>query len=528
MGEADTQGLAFLKRYDRNTSAMSMRCSQEIPRVLKCSKDLRNRTPIVAPITKAVTPALLPIEFMLKENDIGDVSRRIILRRKEESNHTGDVEFPCLPNPLLVHENEFPDVLFQTVEACMNVMCDFSNPEHDVKAKEDKLAALVNLKTVLESPVHVKLVNYMHLREFMRMIEKHIDFERLQFRVLLLSCDWSTLEFCEPSWLHLSVVYQIFTQLVHVYKTQIAVSAKLLSRLVERMGSPDSRERECVSAFFCTYLKVFASQRNALVTNFVHKLVDYIETLKNPFVVPGILHLWRMFPKWFEEKVKRPLSILVPLCNSPHVTVFFSVAIPVLILYGSTPEHKEELVQILVREFPAYPVESQIVRILIICKLLEQLTPAEFAVVNKSVISFLRTCATCESAKVIQSSFNLWNNHKITSLFKPFAKSIQAELYSFVVSASISHWCPSVRGSAKFVLKAIQRLSGDEFEIMHKTKRPTTKAVTSSKWNRVLRAAAANDPEFAEIRTVKSYEIDTLFEEWDRPAGVEDLIRYSF
>lgn len=525
--ESQGQSIAFLKRYDRNTSAMSLHCRETIPRVLKCSKELRIRTPIVAPITTAVTPALLPIEVMLKDSDLGDVSRKIVLRRKGEVPYIADAEFPPFPSLLLLSETEFTDVLFQKLDACVSTMCDFSNADHDVKAKEDKLAALIDLKAVLESTILVKSVNYMHLREFVRMIEKHIDFDRVPVHVLMLSNDWTSLEFCEPSWLHLSVVYQIFTQLIHVYKTQITIPAKLMTRLIERLSSPDPRERESLATFFCTYLKVFASQRNLLVTKFVHMITDYLDSFENPFAVPPALRLWHTFPKWFESKIKRPISVLIALANSPHASVFFSVLIPVLEICSQSSESRQAMIRVLVAHVPPYPVETQIVRILIISRFLEQLSAADFAAVNKPVINFLRRCATCESAKVMQSSFNLWNNHKITNLFKPCARDIQEELYDVVVTASISHWSASVRASAKFVLKAIHRLSGDEFDLMHKTKRFENTTTASSSWLRVLRAAESKDEEFANTGAIKRLEIESLFEQWDRPTGMSALLRHS-
>ena len=403
-------------------------------------------------------------------------------------------------------------------------MCNFSRPDVDTRAKEEKLTCLLDLKSALENTAIIKNINYMHLRELMTMIEAHIDIDRLPIDKILWHSDWSSLEFCEPSWPHLGVIYQILGQLVNVYKSQVNISWRLMDRIMERLSSPDVRERESVVSFLCVYLKMFGSKRNAVVTRLVQMLIGYIDTLNNPFVVPSILQLWKTFPKWFDEKIPNPRSVLIPLCNSPDVALYFALVIPIIALYIVSSDDKQKMVRTLVDNFPPWPARNQIIRILIVSKILEQMDESEFGGVRKSVTRLLQMCASCENAKVAQSTFNLWNNHRITSLFKLFAKDVQQDLYCSIVCASRSHWSPAVRGAAKFVLTSIQRLSGNSFETMHKQRQEMPASATALHWTRVLNAAAANDAEFEETMLVKRYEIENSFRLWDRE---EERLRNS-
>ena len=515
--DSQSRSLRYLKRYNAgSTSAISLLIPVKIPKVLKQSEHLKHRTPIVAPHTKPTFMSMTPLEAMLKEKDLGDISKKVPLRSKNETEHNKDAKFPMFAPLMVVDEANFIDVLFQKIESCTTVMCNFSRQEFDAKAKEEKLACLLDLKSVLEDTVTVKHVNYMHLKEFVTMIEAHLDVERLPIDAILWQTDWSSLDFCEPAWPHLSVVYQILMQLLNVYKSQVHISERLMNRILERMSSPDARERETVVAFLSVYLKMFGSKRNTIITKLVQMLIAYIDTLNNPFLVPSILQMWKMFPKWFDEKIKKPLSVLVPLCNSPDVPLYFSLVIPIIDMYITASEDKQKMVRTLVDSFPPWPAKNQIIRILIVSKILEEMDESDFRVVRKSVTRLLQQCASCENAKVAQSSFNLWNNHKITNLFKLCAKDIQEDLYCSIVCASRSHWSPLVRGGAKFVLKSIQRLSGNSFECMHKRRQQATASATSLNWNRVLNTAAANDAQFAEIMLVKRYEIENSFRTWDK------------
>jgi serine/threonine-protein phosphatase 2A regulatory subunit B' len=280
--------------------------------------------------------------------------------------------------------------------------------------------------------------------------------------------------FMEPSWPHLSIVYELLLRIVQSNEIDLAlkkkyIDTKFIIRLLDLFDSYDYREREAlktithriygkltnrralirraISNVFFTF--VYETERH----NGIAELLEILGSIINGFAVPVK-----------QDHVKLLERALIPLHSCKAVRSYH----PVLSYCMSQYVNKEQrfavqIVEGILKCWPQGSSEKEMLFLNELEEVIEVLSPATFALIEEKLYDRIARCIRGEHFQVAERALHMWGNEILNQI------AVEDEAHRrkilpivFPALAAISkegsgHWQQSVRDGAVFVLQRYEQ-----------------------------------------------------------------------
>ncbi|OHT00566.1 hypothetical protein TRFO_07897 [Tritrichomonas foetus] len=435
------------------------------------------------------------------------------IRRKTDIKF--DVQLEDLKKIIDLNDEERRDLLFEKIQICEKV-CDFSSSLRDKEAKEIKTQCLNDLNSLFADSNFTEIIYATDLRIFLNMIKKNIIRNKPYIAPSILIGRAPV--FCEKAWAHLLPIYQIFYSLVFHFQRHLIIPSSFLKSLLLLLHFPDERERDQIVQIVLIYLRYHSEQIDFVLRCVTNEIILYYEQKHEGFAISSFLKIIFAFISRAIPFLKPFQAVLAPLLSCSAIDTFFSLLLSI-IDYIITYDKSQTLIVMyeMIHRFPISSVSAQVIRISMINKLIERLTPEEFSKIHISFFQLYARCANSRSTKVTLSALSILSNKSAIKLFTCEKIDTFQILYPFVSKAMKFHWSPKVKGPALIALKALQGISPKDFEKMHKN--TSDLKYVRPNWDLILKEAIKNDKSINIAKCKK--EADDYFTNIEKIAKLE-------
>lgn len=484
----------MLGRYVGRSSAMKVIRPVTKPALLVNHANMITRAPFMNPLPglKIERGSSQPFLLIPEVVDEPWLNKKIYIR---DSNikRDKDLDLPNLPSFTEIPQAEIPEMITKKLELCMN-LCNFFSNKIDIEAKQRKGKSLNDLIFLFNDQFYTKFLGYNHLFLAVHMFEMHFDRSPYIVHSQILIDD-EKIEYIDMSWPHMSLVYELLILFLKVFRSQLHLPQSMINNMIALLNTPDANERDELSEFFVIYLQTYQEQKKPIFMKFKAMIIEYNISKTTPYCISPILKILLKFPKTSQIFLEPKIYTLSPLFCAPHVSLFFSLLLPLIEIFTAGNEKVlMETVKFFMLRFPVSPAPAQIIRISILNSLVEQMKSESFQMIYPSLFYLYAKLASSGNSKVCQVSFLIWQNPKIRRLMVPFSLQILDIMYPSICNTLKTHWSQAVKSSAVYVIKSMQSMEPAHFERLHKLN-PVLVADDKeiTKWEQIIKIASNFD-----------------------------------
>ena len=389
--------------------------------------------------------------------DMGVPSALTTVQYRHNKFHQ-DLRLELLPSlPPNFTNNSLP-LLNKKIELCFN-LCDFTDPEGDIKAKSIKLQTLKELLNIFDSPTNIKKVSSETIDLFFEMIT--INLKRgipSVPQIFLFGSDEPLL--IDISWPHLSYVYSLLLKYQSLCPTDSHFDEKFCQLMISLLSAPDPNERENIYNFFIAYLKAFPDREPQIFKEFSYILDEYRYGSSNaPFAIRPILRV-------FIERFKSPenaaikgtifFESIVPLSSCHHFQSIFDLLQSVFeVVIEHNPEMIPDLILNHIKHWPeAYP-SKEIIALQFLDFLVAKLPQEYFEEMSEVIFRRYAKSHMNNHHKVVAFSVNVYQNVDIIPKIIDNSKIIFPIVYVPLVLTMNGHWNRSAQDKAMNAIRSL-------------------------------------------------------------------------
>ncbi|EAX89245.1 hypothetical protein TVAG_265080 [Trichomonas vaginalis G3] len=492
--------IPFIKRYVGRKSCLVKIVRPESRTLRKLTQNTSKNNQNVngdKPLTDLASPRLEePIDDLIGPIFIPSVP---IVKRK--FHH--EVECPQLEQLKPQLNNNTNDLIMRKIEVC-NIICDFSDPDSDKKAKKEKKTALKELLALFSNKDNCQAVAPPIIDSLFKMFEVNIYRPFPSVSEKYLAFDEEPL-MSEVSWPHLSLVYDILIQYQTNFPRDPHFTELFMNKLLSAFDSCDSNERGKLITIFTNYSTTNPNLVHKLVEYYGHVCREYIDGHSYSFALTPALRLFNISLKTapnneMEFYYNIILTNIVPLLKKQHVTTILPLLNPIFdFIIPKEPKFAEIIVLYIVNHWPVSWPSKQLIFVDFINNTMEKMPLKNFSSICHKVFKLYATCLQSKSYKVAEASMKVWDNHKLITLILDNTRSIYPVIMSPLIFTMKQHWNQSTRNCAISAYKQVHNIDPFVFdEISNKLakKMKTTDGnELIKKWATVAKFSAKTDRE---------------------------------
>lgn len=381
----------------------------------------------------------------------------------------------ALPHIRQVSSNERQKLFLKKLEFCCYTF-DFTNPSLDVREKEMKREALQDLVDYVNSgsgrfteEVSPHVVRMLSLNLFR-------DLPPGRHMSTLESYDLDEEEpLLEPSWPHLSIVYQLLLMFVVSSDTDAKVAKHFIDhqfilRLLDLFDSEDPRERDYLKTILHRIYGKFMSHRpfirraiNYVFYRFVYEterhngiaeLLEILGSIINGFALP-----LKEEHKIFLQRALLPLH--KPKCL-PLYHQQLSYCVTQFVEKDATLS--EVVIKGLLKFWPMTNSHKEVLFLGELEELLELTRDEEFGRIVEPLFRQLSKCLTSSHFQVGERSLFLWNNEYVVQLLHHNKDLVVPLVVGALEENAKQHWNPAVQSLSSNVRKMFQDMDPKLYE----------------------------------------------------------------
>lgn len=372
------------------------------------------------------------------------------------------------------------NLIKKKIEIC-SVMCDFSDPGADVKAKAMKTMTLNELDFIFSNVALIQRFPPQIIDDYFEMLMKNImrDLPPIKKEYLIFD-DEPTL--VDINWPHLQIIYK---QLLHFQQLRPEkVTNKVVSKILTRIHAPDNEEREQVLSFFRNYTVANPVKVMPIIKKFSFILQDYINRNCYPFAVSPILKYYLIeFPLQCKDGqllVTIFFTSILPLLSCQHILSYYSILMQIIQFFIAVdPALITKIIRRVLSYFPQSNPSKQILFISILSSLMEILSRSEFEKLSKPIFRLLSNSASSSNAKVADASLQVWSNLKIIPKILDNTRTIFPISYPQFSKIVREHWNQETQTLALNTLKSMHDLDPFLFEELAQNNRRSSQSLIS-------------------------------------------------
>jgi serine/threonine-protein phosphatase 2A regulatory subunit B' len=338
-------------------------------------------------------------------------------------------------------------------------LCDFTDLESDLEAKEVKLAVLQDLDSVFADKS--LLVNWPPglFQAFHRMVIVNL-FRELPPVPPSLLAGIDEPVFADVAWSHLQPVYSLLLKYQQANPRDSRFDLRFCKLMIGNLHASDRNERELVLLYISRYIAARRENQCPVLSKFHYMLHLYLEGAICPWPVTNILRFYAshyqdpgMNSPFYRNLFRCDLAALL---TARHVSLFYQPLTSLLeAIVEADPPFAVRFVDDAIKRWPLGAPAKQPVFLNVITFLLERTPRHLFERFVPRVFVFLARCVRSPHAQVAMLALRVWSNARIAANIAVFASQIAPCVADAVGRVSTSHWDPAVRRAAAETVVAL-------------------------------------------------------------------------
>lgn len=416
------------------------------------------------------------------------------------SQQKSDLEFDELPS-LIQAPSTLKSFLFEgKIKICSHI-CNFTNPNYDVKAKLIKSSTLSELYTFIQkNSLTQKQIDQLLEMIFLN-ISRRIDIPKIYFPL------YEDLIIIDSAWTHLSIIYSILEKISNI---SLTYNERFLSFLTKLLKVPSSREFDKINLCLLIVCKRFPESRQFIRNNIIYNLLNYIDgDYSYRFSISGILFLLYSIICISNSKSNQKLEnslllssieykmIILPLLHKDRLKQYIS---PILqIIWSFIDKNPQSLlctIDYMLDHFPLSCTFSQAAYLRILLTLLQSITNTQF---KPFIFKFSRILSlSLDSAviSVVEAALGFFTDVQVMNLLSYYSSVMIKPISQALKQCAMNHWDLSIQNSAIGALQQIKSLKHNSFPMNTKYhNHEDINAKIHRNWVIIARQAAVADPD---------------------------------
>ena len=442
--------------------------------------------PILVPISKPATAGVNCNEMPKEQEELE--SARLSLSKGGKSTH--DLTLPTLPLIPKPSDPQFKNIMLQKIQLCTQI-CDFSNINNDVKAKEIKAKALSEISSSFLAIGFNANCDDEIKTAMLEMIKTNLLNRKTSFNIsFFFNADSSC--YVIEDWEHVSLVYKLLISMIKAFPRFSGWTRDFVKSLLHLMSSRDTNERDSFTQFIISYLLNTPQEIQFLYPILSQKLIDHRES-SDPCGVYTSLSIMHSISSCL-QKIFRPIFVshIVPLIGDKYLPIFHVPLFQIVsINLAETPQRITPVLLTLINYWPISHASKQEIMLRALVKTLPYMEKINEPLLAKS-ISIISQCCDSEYFKVAEFACRSFTDQVILDLVGYDSKAHLAMILPHVEAAQ-SHWSNNVREAADAAMRSLSRVD-PRFSADFKGKSRLDQQKTKlSAWATIARRAAKRD-----------------------------------
>ena len=419
--------------------------------------------------------------------------------------HGQGADMVQLPELATAPRGEVPQLAFQKLKQC-NRICDFSDPNADLRSKETKNATLDELIDCYRNPrIFPRLTRECH-QALIEMFATNVFRPPPNVPRELLLSDEVTIE--DTAWPHLRRVYILFLRFLECQVDprilQFQLTPKFISNLFAVLDFPDERERLQARTVIATIFNKVPPQRPLLRIITSNLLMDVPEGLE----LNAASHLLELF-YLFAEGIHPPLTppvltafdrVLLPLHLPCLCQRYFEPLVKcILLMVSKDARLGNSLLRFLISHWPLTQDHKSELFINEVTQMLE-VTNTDCLNENiRDLLSCIAIAAESLGMNLANKALNFMLNNRIQNIIAGNPEPLLNIIFPALFRVARGHWEKSVQLKALTVMNTLMELNpsvfrkvAEEFKQVSLMER-ARKRQKKSLWDAVAQTAAKND-----------------------------------
>ena len=367
-------------------------------------------------------------------------------------------DIPPLP---LIESHNFEAIFEKKLEACSQI-CPFANEEKEKISIDRKTRYLTEIYRLFigSSPQSGKMTD-VQFEKVYQMVMKNIV-RRLPNlgETTMLNEDVSPFE--EPSWTHLSIVYQILTKIFYEFPDAKFFDFSTIQKLMKVSGTGDSRERTQISIFVSRFISVRGEYLNDIIALFSSIVAAYLDHQNSPHSVLTVITIFNFIIKDLHE-AKHGFTtflrkLLIPLMADSNFPFFQSQLVEIYHFFiDENTRNTGYIGRLIVNKWPKQNTCKQVVFLSLLMKCIPKMHSKDLHEILPKALSIIAKATDSDCSKVAEAAFSMWTtlgfekiiNDNLPLIFKYFPKH--------VLNARNYHWYQTVRNNANFAISVLMK-----------------------------------------------------------------------
>lgn len=416
--------------------------------------------------------ALTRIKNMPK--DSAPVNKSPRRQRSSRFHVTERVELEKLMGFKDVPPGERQDLFIKKLHQC-NVIFDFSDTTSDLKSKEIKRAALVELveyitnnRGVITEPIYPEVISTFSINLF-RTIPPQVNptgdaFDPEEDEPVL-----------EVAWPHLQIVYEFFLRFIESpdFNTNIAkkyIDQHFILQLLDLFDIEDPRERDFLKTTLHRIYGKFLNLRAFIRRSINNVFFQFIYELERHNGIAELLEILGSIINGFALPLKDEhklflTRVLIPLHKAKSLTLYHpQLAYCVVQFLEKDPGLTEEVVLGLLRFWPKTNSPKEVMFLNEMEEILDVIEPQEFIKIQVQLFTQISRCVSSLHFQVAERALYYWNNDYIINLIGDNAGVILPIMFASLYRNSKTHWNRTIHGLVYNALKLFMEISPKLFD----------------------------------------------------------------
>lgn len=368
---------------------------------------------------------------------------------------------PEVPNFPSVESKHFLDIFKKKIASC-SIMCSFYNDVSENISIDNKTKSLNDFHNLFlgVSPIISSLKDE-DLQLLYEMCIKNINRRIVPLNTLALF-NHDVAMFSDPSWVHLSLIYQIITRLFIEMPYSKFFNHQTIDIMFSVIGSNDVRERSFVIQFLIRFMEQIPSEINYVISRINKTIFEHSDMNYCPYGVHSVLTLFLEICKNSVGSENLLIASfrhnILPLIGDKYFSYFDNILLAIIEYFiEDDNRYSYIVVNMMLKKWPYTKLSKQVVFFNTMSRYLPKMGAKDLSNIIDRVLFIYANALDSECSRVAEAAFSMWTTHGFEKIIADNMKTILPLFIPHIMNALRFHWCQIVRENASFALSSITK-----------------------------------------------------------------------
>lgn len=378
-----------------------------------------------------------------------------------------DTNFPSLFPLLSPKMPRFDQVFKEKIVICQMI---FNSSQ--LKGKNEKLKALVEINTLLSKKQEIK---------FIKTEQKNMLLEMLKFNIFNQDpfvFDENESNIGENIWEHNFLIYKIFNQFIINFPEKCKID--LVKKVIRHMNMKNEFIKENLFSFLENYTRAHSDQFNDIWKLIKCALINVKCNIYTPYCIdPIISYLTKFYiPKHIKSLSKILCSHFLPLFKDENLSIYFNKLINFIVqIVENNSEDQLIVIHYLIDHFPHRCGKKQPLFVSALIPIIKLMDVKHLNTISKKLFIFIAMAIRSPNSKLAESAIFLLMSQNMRPVINSNYEIISSIVYDSVKWSSKFYWDKFVKDQSKSALLILANAKYDfqnnkVFANIHQTVQP--------------------------------------------------------